>query len=90
MPVQNTILDGNAAAGLLREIFAIEATTAAIICAGCGSETQIGAVRVFGGSMGAVFRCEACDTAMIRLVRTPGGYCLDMQGARRLLARHKG
>ena len=29
-------LDGNAAAGLLAEVFTMEATTAVVTCAGCG------------------------------------------------------
>lgn len=88
MPVHDSQpVDGNAVAGLLTEVFALDMTTAAVICAGCGIAAEVGAVRVFGESMGAVFRCESCDTAMIRLVRTPQGYWLDMQGTRRLFAR---
>ncbi|PWT93047.1 MAG: hypothetical protein C5B56_01355 [Proteobacteria bacterium] len=74
-------LDGNAAAGLLRELFACEATTAAVTCAGCGAVAQVGAIRVFGAPMGAIFRCARCDTAVIRLTRLPTGLRLDMRGA---------
>lgn len=81
----NTPVDGNAVAGLLREVFALDITTAALVCAGCSAETEVGGVRVFGGTMGAVFRCDACDDVMMRLVRTPDGYWLDMHG--RLFAR---
>jgi hypothetical protein len=75
-------LDGNAAAGLLREMFACEMTVAVITCAGCGAAAPAGAVRVFGGAMGAIFRCAACDTAVVRLARTPRGTWLDLRGAR--------
>jgi Family of unknown function (DUF6510) len=74
-------LDGNAAAGLLSELFACEATTAAITCGGCGAIAQVGATRLFGGPMGAIFRCTRCDTAVIRLVRLPTGLRFDMRGA---------
>ncbi len=77
-------LDGNAAAGLLRELFAFDATTAMVTCAGCGSVAPVAEVRVYGGTMGAIFRCSHCDTAVIRLVRTKAGYWLDMHGARSL------
>ncbi len=83
-------VDGNAVAGLFREVFALDLTTASLICAGCGAEAEIGSVRVFGGTMGAVFRCDGCDEVVMRLVRTPDGYWLDMQGARRLFARKVG
>ncbi len=38
-------LDGNAAGGLLRELFAIDMTEAQITCGGCGAIAAIGAVR---------------------------------------------
>jgi hypothetical protein len=38
-------LDGNAAAGLLGEIFAIEITSATITCDGCGASAQVGEAR---------------------------------------------
>jgi hypothetical protein len=77
-------LDGNAVGGLLRELFALDVTAAEIICAGCGVVAAVGAVRDYGGSMGAVLRCAHCDTAVLRLTHTPAGLFLDMQGARRL------
>jgi hypothetical protein len=75
-------LDGNAAAGLLRELFAFDMTTAMIACGGCGRALPIGAARAYGGSMGAILRCTDCETAILRLVRTPRGLWLDLRGAR--------
>jgi hypothetical protein len=75
-------LDGNAVAGLLREVFACELTVAVITCGGCGAAGPVGAVRVFGGAMGAIFRCATCETAVLRLARTPRGTWLDLRGAR--------
>jgi hypothetical protein len=69
-------LDGNAAAGLLGELFACEATSADITCGGCHVVAQVGAMRLYGGPMGAIFH-----TAVIRLVRLPTGLLLDMRGA---------
>jgi hypothetical protein len=81
-------LDGNAAAGLLREFFAFEVTTAQVTCGGCGAVVTVAEARVYGGTMGAIFRCAHCDTAVLRLVRTPEGYWLDMHGARSLFVRN--
>jgi hypothetical protein len=83
-------LDGNAAAGLLGELFAIEVTTAEIACGSCGAIAAIGATRLYGGPMGAILRCAHCDAAVVRLVRTPAGLWLDMRGARHLLVREVG
>jgi Family of unknown function (DUF6510) len=80
-------LDGNAAAGLLRELFALEMTEAEITCDNCGSVGAIGGARVYGGAMGAIFRCVNCDAVVVRLVRTPAGLWLEMQGTRRLFVR---
>lgn len=77
-------LDGNAAAGLMQELFAFDATTARVTCDGCGAVGEVATTRVYGGTMGAIFRCVHCDHAVIRLVKTPAGYFLDMQGARQV------
>ncbi|HTT46833.1 MAG TPA: DUF6510 family protein [Pseudolabrys sp.] len=77
-------LDGNAAGGALRELFALDVTAAEIICDGCGAVAEIGAVPAYGGAMGAIVRCAHCDTVMLRLSHTPAGLWLDMRGTRRL------
>ena len=79
-------LDGNAAAGVLRELFAFDMTTATLACNGCGAVAELGAIRVYGGTMGSIFRCIHCDTAVLRIARTPAGFTMDMRGARRLSA----
>src|SRR5262245_24910746 len=78
-------LDGNAAAGLLREIFVFEATSATLTCEGCGATAEVGSARLWGGAMGAVLRCNDCDAALLRIARTPMGLWLDLRGARSLL-----
>lgn len=80
-------LDGNAVAGVLSELFARDVTTAMVCCGGCGSSAEMGSVRVYGGAMGSIFRCVTCDTAVVRMVRTPRGFAIDMRGAARLLVR---
>jgi hypothetical protein len=77
-------LDGNAAGGLLRELFASDVTGADIVCGGCGVAAPVGAMPLYGGAMGAILRCDHCDTAVLRMVRTPRGLWFDMRGARSL------
>jgi hypothetical protein len=36
------MLDGNAVAGLLQEVFVVETTTAITTCAGCGAPSPMG------------------------------------------------
>ena len=77
-------LDGNAVAGDLREIFAVDLTTAVATCAGCGRPSAVAALRVWGPAPGLVARCPGCDDVMLRLVRAPDRVFLDLRGALRL------
>jgi hypothetical protein len=74
-------LDGNAAAGLLSEIFVAEPTTARATCASCGDSGEVGALMLYAAEMGAVLRCTACDAIVLRAVRTPTAVWLDARGA---------
>lgn len=78
------VLDGNAAAGLLQEIFVLEITTAQIECQACGSTGAVGSLRLYAEPMGAVLRCTHCDGVLMRAVHTPHGRWLEMTGARYL------
>jgi hypothetical protein len=71
----------------LSELFALDVTVAEVTCDCCGAVAQVGETKVYGGVMGAIFRCAGCDSVVMRLVHTPVGFCLDMRGSRRLLAR---
>jgi Zn finger protein HypA/HybF involved in hydrogenase expression len=79
-------LDGNAAGGLLGEIFAFEMTSAQAACAGCGAVWRVGQTMVYAHELGTIVRCANCDNAMIRVGRGPGRYLLDMRGVRYLQA----
>ena len=78
------VLDGNAAAGLLQEIFVTDVTTAQFRCDACGSTGVVGSLRLYAASMGAVLRCANCDGIVMRAVRTPHGHWLQMAAARYL------
>ena len=76
-------LDGNAAAGVLAEIFTFEITTARAACARCGAAKEVGAQMAYVTEIGTVVRCAACDNALIRVVRQEDGpqrYWLDLKG----------
>lgn len=78
-------LDGNAAAGLLREVFAFEATTAEYACKECGRTGRLGDTMVYEvRGMGTVVRCPGCDNALIRLAQGRGRRLLDLSGTRYL------
>ena len=74
-------LDGNAAGGLLREVFAFDVTAARITCAGCAGTVEMGELRLYAIEMGAILRCPSCDEAVMRIGRTPRGLWLDLRRA---------
>ncbi len=76
-------LDGNAAAGVLEEIFTFEVTTAQSTCAGCGRTGPVGTLLLYGGEMGIVLRCPGCGRVQLRVARhgsQDGQYWIDMRG----------
>ena len=75
-------LDGNAIAGLLREIFTMEMTTAETTCASCGTVNVVGRVDVYMNAPGVVVRCPGCEQVLMRIVRGGGRYWVDMRGTR--------
>ncbi len=75
-------LDGNAAGGILQEIFPFEMTLVQATCTGCGATDAIGALAVYMHGMGTVVRCPSCDNVLIRVAHAKGRYWLDMRGVR--------
>jgi Zn finger protein HypA/HybF involved in hydrogenase expression len=80
MEEQDLKLDGNAAAGLLRELFAFELTTARGRCQNCGAVAQVGAVAVYANAPGVVLRCPRCDSVLMRIAGDGERYWLDVRG----------
>jgi hypothetical protein len=78
------VLDGNAAAGFLQQIFVLEITAAQIQCEACGFTGAVGSLRLYAAPMGAVLRCCQCDGIVMRAVDTSHGRWLEMTGARYL------
>ena len=73
-------LDGNVAAGMLREVFALELTAARGRCDGCGAEALLAEARAYVDAPGLVLRCASCENALLVLVRSDGRYWLGAQG----------
>jgi hypothetical protein len=79
-----TYLDGNALAGPLREIFAVDVTVAVSRCVSCGRTGPLAELRVYSHAPGIVARCSGCDSVVLRLVRDQAGAWLDLRGSVRL------
>jgi hypothetical protein len=79
-PSHALMMDGNAVAGLLQEVFGAEMTANRAQCAHCGDVNMLGALLLFGGAMGSVLRCPGCEDVMMRLAVRRDSLWLDMQG----------
>jgi NAD-dependent SIR2 family protein deacetylase len=79
--VDSLHVDGNAAAGVLSEIFAADLTIGRAKCAGCGTTRAVGALHVYSHGMGLVVRCPSCAGVVLRVARTPTHLWLDARGA---------
>lgn len=74
-------VDGNAAGGMLGELFAIDMTAARARCAGCGATGMVGALHVYAHGMGMVARCPQCEGVVLRISRTPKHLWFEATGA---------
>ena len=77
-------LDGNALAGPLQEIFAVDLTSAVGRCAHCGLTGPVATLRVYGRAPGLVARCPGCGEVVLRLVQGAHSIWLDLTGTVRL------
>jgi hypothetical protein len=75
-----TMLDGNAAAGALYEIFGAEMTALPSQCAHCGNVAEVGTTHAWMEGPGIVLRCSICREVVMRIVETPTARYIDARG----------
>ena len=74
------VLDGNAIAGTLFDVFGDEMTDASGTCASCGTASPLGELKVYLGGPGTVARCHHCDNVLLVVVEIRGAMCVDALG----------
>ena len=79
--IQSLMLDGNALAGLLHELFGAEMTAAPVECASCGRYGEMGSLWAFVESPGYILRCPDCQNIILRVAVTPQQVYVDARGA---------
>jgi hypothetical protein len=77
-------LDGNAAAGMLGEVFVHDMSSVRGACASCGMVAEMGSrhLYMYPLSPGAVLRCNICQEVLMVFVHAGGRYRLGLQGLR--------
>ena len=74
-------LDGNAMAGPLAEIFAVDVTTIRVTCEECGATKPLAEEAAYVRGPGSVLRCAACTAVLGRIARTRDTVWLDLRGS---------
>jgi hypothetical protein len=73
-------IDGNAAAGDLSKIFAVDVTAAQGQCANCGAIRRFAEAHLYMQAPGVVARCAVCEHVLLRLVNVRQCMFLDARG----------
>lgn len=73
-------VDGNAAAGVLAEIFGRDMSLAVASCARCGNAAEVARCIAYMTSMGIVLRCTECDEVLAVAVESRGMRQFTMAG----------
>jgi hypothetical protein len=76
----SNVVDGNAIAGLLHEVFGTEMTPAVGTCASCGATGPLAECVVYLRAPGTVVRCRRCTALLIVIVRVRAMNCVDLRG----------
>ena len=84
MTVEERVLDGNAAGGLLLELFGVDLTAAPCMCGGCGAREEVARLDVYVDCPGVVVRCRHCTNVMITIVQGRARTWVDLGGTRGL------
>ena len=80
MSASMNYLDGNAAAGELSRIFAMDITSAEGQCANCGTKEHFAEAHLYMQCPGLVVRCALCGDVLLRFVNTKQHVFLDLRG----------
>lgn len=79
MKEADLMVDGNALAGVLGEVFVHEMTSARVACDGCGEVEPLGAEHAYTQAPGIVLRCRHCEAVMLIVTQRNGRYLLGFQ-----------
>ncbi|MBW9119077.1 hypothetical protein JNB63_03130 [Microbacterium trichothecenolyticum] len=64
-----SIVDGNAAAGMLWDVFGADVTALVGVCGGCGDTSALAEAVVELDEAAAIVRCRACTHTLFTVLR---------------------
>lgn len=75
-----TLLDGNALAGVLADLFSGDPTSMRAECAQCTRECVVAEMHVTLESSSALAQCPSCGAVMLDVRNDAGGTRIDVRG----------
>ena len=78
-------LDGNALAGPLLELFAVDLSGATGTCSHCGSAGPLGEQQLYADAPALVLRCRDCAGLLLRYGAGDGRLRIDLSGLQLLV-----
>ncbi|WP_455905024.1 DUF6510 family protein [Microbacterium sp.] len=83
-PGHRTRVDGNAAGGILLEVFGRDMTSARAACAHCDREAELADAIAELDPAGVILLCRGCGRTLLTCLRVDGRYSLDVGALSRL------
>lgn len=74
-------VDGNAVAGSLAEIFAVDVTSVRVTCNHCGATNPLADEKAYVRGPGSVLRCAGCTSIVGRFAKARDAVWLDLRGS---------
>ena len=68
-----SVVDGNAAAGMLWDVFGADVTALVGVCGGCGDASPLAEAVVEIDEMAAIVRCRSCTHTLFTVLRDGDG-----------------
>ena len=84
-PVPDRRLDGNALAGPLLELFAVDLSAAMGTCDSCERAGPLGEQQLYADAPALVLRCRDCSGVLLRYGAGGGQLRIDLSGLRLLV-----
>ena len=71
--IARSVVDGNAAAGLLMDAFGADVTALTAVCGGCGAVSSFAETVVELDEVAAIVRCRTCTHTLLTVLRDARG-----------------
>ena len=81
-----SVVDGNAAAGILSEVLAGDVTLLRSQCGGCGAIAPLAEAVVELDDVAAIVRCRGCTHTLVTVLRSDSGLRVVIGALRELTA----